>query len=478
MKSKTVKVVLALLLCPLLMFALSLMLPKRYTATVALLLDQNLRVARPDSPVGGIVDKINFGRGRTIATQLDEILGNEVLLNAISKTAEQHPDAFKNEETNGTRYASLLNRLRVDNNKDSDIVELRVTMDDPTIAADTANNIGDAYMDFSRKMSMANGQSALADLDEALNSTKAKLAKVDAEIHRVKTQYNISDAVAAGAMQDKQQKDLEFQIAQTEAQYTGALGELDAARRALSGQEKYIRSNSQRSLNPQAQNLDDQISRVSSDLQALRAKFTDDYPQVRQLSDKLNDLKSLRARTPDSIESGTQQSLNPNYMQFQSALAAAQAKVSNLQNSLGTLRSSSERIRELSRRYPEAEQKLAQLNRERSSLEMAYNQTMQMRSGLEATNSSGREAQAQIVSVALAPGTPSFPNPRVFVLMGLAIGIIISALIVMPKAPDILYTPSASETLALDPSMRPAVGALPEHQEPAARPAIESGRTE
>lgn len=476
MKSKTVKVVLALVLCPLIMFALSLVLPKRYTATVSLLLDQNLRVARPDSPLGNIQDQLNFGRGRTIATQLDEILGNEVLLNAISKTAEKHPDAFKDEETNGVRYATLLNRIRVDNNKDSDIIDLRVTMDDPQLAADTANNISDAFMDFSRKMSMANGQSASTKLQEAIDKSKAKLAKIDAQIRQVKSSYNISDAVSSGAMQDKEQKDLEMQLAQTEAQYTGAVGELAAARRALSGQPKYLLTNSQESLNPQAQGLDDQISRTSSDLQALRAKYTDDYPQVRQLADKLNDLQRLRAATPTRVPSATQQSLNPNYTQFQSAVAQADAKVGNLQNSLATLRASYARIQKQSQIYPEAEQKLAQLNRERASEELAYNQNMQVLSGLDAADSSGREAQAQIVSVALPPGTPSFPNPKVFVLMGLAIGIIISALIVMPKAPDILYAPSATEALALDPSLRSPMGALPEHQEPVARPAIESGR--
>lgn len=479
MKSKTVKVVLALVLCPLVMWALSYMLPKRYTATMALLLDENVRLARPDSPTGFIDEMVQFGGSRSIATQLDQILGTEVMLNALQKTAEQHPDAFKDSAKAAERYANLINRVRVDNNKESQVVSLRVTMDDPQIAADTANNIGDAYMEFSRKLSAAKGGAALTLLDDSLNKNQKELGDIDKQIEGIKARYNIGDPTAAAQISDRNLKDLEMQIANMEAQYTGAVGELASAQQALAAVPKYLISGTRTDINPKAISIDNEIARVSSDLQALRAKYTDDYPQTRQMADKLADLQRERARTPDQINGGTQRSLNPNYTQFQTAVASAQAKASSYQQSLASLRSNYARVQTESRKYPEAEQLLAQLNRRKQNLELTYTQFMQKKASLEVSEGRGREAQAQIVSTALPSGTPSFPNPKVFVLMGLAVGIIISALIVMPKAPDILYAPTATDTLALDPSMRTTAAALPA-QEPvvAGRPALEEGRAE
>src|SRR5579885_416610 len=94
MKSKTAKVALALILCPLVMFVLSFVLPKRYTATMSLMLDPTPVVISQNDPNGTIAEIANMGRGRSVETEIDKLTGSEVLLNAINMTAEQHPKAF------------------------------------------------------------------------------------------------------------------------------------------------------------------------------------------------------------------------------------------------------------------------------------------------------------------------------------------------------------------------------------------------
>lgn len=479
MKSKTLKVLMALILCPLVMFVLAQMLPKRYTATMSLMVDQSIRVAQSDRPDASIQDITQFSRPRSIGTQLDLILGTDVLLNAIQKTAEAHPDAFKDQTKNEDRYASLINRLRVDNNKDSDVVQLRVTMDDPVIAADTANNIGSAYMEAAKKLAVAKGNEALFKLNTSIAKNEKDLARIDDSIQAIKSKYNISDPAAVGQFSDKMIKDTELQIAQTEAQYTGAVGELAAAQRALAAQPKYVLTASDVSLNPAAIDLDNQISRLSSQYEALRAKYTDGYGQVQQIKASLDDLRAKRRATPDSIPARTSQTLNPNFTNFQSAVAQAESKVSSLSNSLATLKASLSQIKAESSQYPLVEAKLAQLQRDKLSIEQTYQRNVQTRDGLDVTGGMSRTTQAQIVSVALPPGSPSFPNPKVFVLMGLAIGIIISALIVMPKAPEVLYSPTPADTLALDSALRTNAAALPENNPPPpSNPALQGGSDE
>lgn len=479
MKSKTFKVILALVLCPVLMLALSYILPKRYTATMSLMLDESLRVAQVDNPMSPFTDMTGFTRPRSISTQIDAITGTEVLLDAINRTAAQHPKAFADETQAEDRYNSLVNRLRIDNNKDSDIVDLRVTMDDPQLAADTANNIGQAYMDLNKKLSSAMGGGALASINDSLSQEQAKLNEINKKIQAIQQKYNISDPMAAGGMQDKLQKDTEASIQQTEAELQGAQAELGSARQSLASTPEYIHANTTVQINPTAMDLDSKISQASSDLEAYRAKYTDDYPLVKQAAEKLADLKRERSHVSQNVVGRSDQTINPNWSQFQSAYAASQAKVQNLQSSLASLKSNYSHILSEGSAYPAAAQQLAQLELDKTAHQQNYQMLMQQKTPLIVTNGSSRMAQAQIISVALPPGGPSFPNPKVFVLMGLAVGIIISALIVMPKAPDVVYTPTIGDQLALDGSIRnPAGSALPQHENDPARPAIEAGKSE
>ncbi len=479
MKSKTFKVMLALVLCPVFMFMLSLVLPKRYTATMSLMLDESLRVAQVDNPMSPFTDMTGFTRPRSISTQIDAITGTEVLLDAINRTAVAHPKAFADQTQAEDRYNSLVNRLRIDNNKDSDIVDLRVTMDDPQLAADTANNIGQAYMDLNKKLASAMGGGALASINDSISVEQAKLDNINRKIAEVQKKYNISDPLAAGGMQDKLQKDTEASIQQTESQLEGAQAELVSAKHSLDSTPEYIQASTVVQINPAVMDLDSKISQASSDLQAYRAKYTDDYPLVKQAAQKLADLQKERSGLTHDVVGRSDRTINPNWSQFQSAYAQSQAKVQSLQSSLSSLKSTYGHILSEGSVYPAAAQELAQLQLDKSAAQQNYQMLMQQKIPLMVTNGSARTAQAQIISVALAPGAPSFPNPKVFVLMGLAVGIIISALIVMPKAPDVVYTPTVGDTLALDgSSIRSTSSALPQSEPDPSRHAIESGKPE
>ncbi len=478
MKSKTAKVIMALLICPIVMLVLSMMLPKRYTASMSLMLDPSLKIVPAADPQAALVDTLNGPRAHTIETEIDKLTGSEVLLGAIQLTADQHPKAFNTQLAAETKYTSLVNRLRIDNNRNSDIVNLSVTMDDPAIAADTANNIAKSYMAFNDKMSAASGSGVLMNVNKQIEDKEQELNDLDSKIAAIKTKYGLSDAAAAGQISDKARTDMRFNLANTQAQYDGAVGELNAAESTLQTTPKYIASSTGTTLNPAAVDLDQKISQTASDLEASRAKYTDDYPLVKQYVEKLNNLRAERAKTPDSVISQRQTSLNPNYTAAQGAVAAAKSKVNSLSGSVSQLQSQLAKMESDSKAYPQAEKELSNLQMKKLTTQQQYQMLVSTKSGIDTSGGSSRKALATVVSFAMPPGTPSFPNPKVFVLMGLAIGIIISALIVMPKAPDIMYVPTAADSLALDnTSMRAA--ALPTTVTPEpepARPAIEPGK--
>ena len=481
MKSKTAKVFMALILCPLVMLGLSFVLPKRYTATMSLMLDPSIAQSNPDNPDAPIVSALNITRGHSIETEIDKLTGTEVLLDAINLTSQQHPKVFLDPDQAAANYADLVNRIRIDNNRNSDIVDVRVTMDDPAVAADTANNIGKAYMNFNDKISAAAGNGALIHINKDLSDKQQDLDEIDAKIAAMKEKYHITDPDATGQMYDKQVKDMQFQIAQVTAQLQGAQGSLSSTQAALQSTPKYLKTESGEQINPVATDLDQRISQTESDLGAARAKYTDDYPQVKQYQEALNTLKLQRAHTPSTILAVVNTSLNPNYTAAQDAFNQAQANVQSYGGNLSALQGKYDELLKEGNTYPEAEKDLAALTMEKTATESQYQLLIQQRQGIDVNGGLGHEALAQIVSIAMPSSVPSFPNPKVFVLMGLAVGIIISALIVMPKAPEVVYAPTVGDALALDAtSIRASANMLPPtapEPEPA-RPAIGQGKAE
>lgn len=473
-KKVYLKVALALIICPLAMYAFSLTLPKRYTATMKLLVDQSFRFTggRAETAVD---DRLNFARSRGVQTQIDYITGADVLLRAVRKTAQDFPEAFADDLAASDLVNSMTNRLRVDVNKESEIIQLSTTMENPDIAAAAANNIGWAYIEETRKLASETGSSALMILTEDLEKDQARLEQIDNQIAKIKTDAGFTDALSTGTMGDRQVIDTESQLESLRAQARGANAEVAVAQASLASIPKYIRISTQTIANPEILSLDSQITRIDSELAAAKSKFTDDHPQVKQLSSTLAQLQKRRASIPAMIEQGVGEQLNPNWIGAQSQLNLAKQRADGLNGQVANLEGSLATMRSGMAKYPVVEEQIRKLERERQALEVTYNQNLTRKTALE-SQGTGRESQARIVSTALAPTTPSFPNTKLFVLMGLAIGIVISALIVMPKAPQVVYTPVPAETLSLNGHHgEPALPRKEEEEEDAPRPAIGTG---
>lgn len=472
MKGKTVlKVALALLLCPLAMYLFSLTLPRRFTASMGLLVDQGIRGQTSERPDAGVRELTEFSRARSLATTLDLMTSSKVLLEAVRRTADKYPKAFPDQEKVGERYASLASKLRVDNNRESDIIQLRVTMDDPEIAAETANQIGYSFLDETMKMAKEGGDAGSTVASEKIATIEKRLAKVDGDIRALKISSGMSNPVTESQIAASSIKEMEFQIARVEAEYNGAMGELAVAEQTLRSTPQYLQSSSTADYNPAIAAIENEISRGEAELASLRNTYTDNHPNVKRAQTAVENLKQRRASLSKTVEGTVQRSLNPNYTAAVQAAANARSRVTSLGGNLGNLRGSLASKKGQSRSYPQVDEQLGKLTREKMNLETNYQIWVQRLDSIEATGT-GRVMHAKIVSPAYAPTNPSFPNTRLFVLMGLAVGIVISALIIMPKAPEIVYAPTPADTLALDPALR---AELMSDAERVTRPAIERG---
>ncbi|HMS53870.1 MAG TPA: hypothetical protein PKA27_00590 [Fimbriimonadaceae bacterium] len=439
MKRRVFLAILVLILCPIMFGLLSFMFPKRYTSSISLLVDQTVRGLEQGNPLAAIDDIIGFGRARSPQTQLEIITGSKVLMRAIETVTPQFPDQFPDRETTAAKVNKLISRLRVDVSRESDVITLRVTSEDSELSAAVANAIGQSFIDISNEMAQENGNTALQVLNKQIDNSKTTLSRIDGEIAKFKGDLGVSDLTVAANGASSTISALELRKANAEGEYEGVIAELDEAERILTETPKELVLGTGSQLNPQLSEALAQLGRAKASYEASRARYLDDHPTVVEQKNQVDAWEKEVSKLSRDIKIREDKGPNPVYQQQIQNVATLKGRKRNLQNQLSQVTSELDYHRSQLNKYSTLEKNLAGLIRDRTVTEANYLQLVQRKDVLEAIGR-GRSNMANIVSPALAYDQPSFPDTRLFILMGVGLGIVLFALILMPKAPTESFT--------------------------------------
>jgi succinoglycan biosynthesis transport protein ExoP len=479
MRGKWWLALIALIVFPFIGVMVANSMPKRYTAGMGILVDTTVKGYDANmSPFGTLDDLSGFSRARSTQTQVKIITGSEVLREAITRTAQRYPDAFRGDNA-GAQFESLLRRLTIDSDQFSDVITVRVTMDNPEIAAETANNIGFAFVDYMQRLARSSGDSALQIINDQLNNSKGRLTAIDEQIANVKKAANMSDPNVQSQSGTSTVALLEQRASELRGAYDGIQAELAVARQSLADTPKYIASSTSTQYNPNLQAIDVDLTRERANLQGLRERYLDDHPVVKEAQSRIAQLEKQRREVKSQIDASSTRSYNSTYQQHQLNVANLTARVQSVRQQLSETENELAKAKSKLENLPDVERQLAGLVRQRQVLESNYLQLEQRREILESTGS-GRRAVAQIVSPALPPSAPSFPDQRLFMLIGLALGIVVSALIIMPRGDQDIYgqwnqkqakglkgrKAAAPAAVGSEPTDAPAIGGAPDDPDP------------
>ena len=438
MRGKWWIALLALVAFPIASALMSTAMEKRYTASMKLLVDTSLKGYDQG---GGIMDPINdilsFTRPRSIDTHVQVLMGSDVLAGAIERTAQRFPKAFAGAKAN-EQYENLVRRIGVETSPLADVITIRVTMLDPAVAAETANNIGFSYIDYTKRLGSEFGDVGLQVLKSQISSLQTKLNDTDNKIKEAKVTAKVIDPAVAGTATSSQVNMLEQKFNDVMGTYEGAKAELASAESSLQSMDKTIVSSEVQQYSPMLQDIEVNLSRAESELQGARARYLDDHPIILDLQARIAQQKKSKANIQKLISAQTTKSVNTNWINQQAVVAAIKGRVAALERQLSEARTALATAQTRLDTFPEVEQKLANLTRQRTVLESSLLQLDQRRESLESMGA-GRQSVARIVSPALPPAVPSFPDMKLFILIGLAIGVIVAALIIMPKGDQDIY---------------------------------------
>jgi protein tyrosine kinase modulator len=186
-------------------------------------------------------------------------------------------------------------------------------------------------------------------------------------------------------------------------------------------------------------NLDSQIESARASLAQLRAKYTDDHPDIKALKDDIARLEKLKkdmgAEAKENLESNSatpaQVAAMSPLMQIQSQLKANKQEVQSLEAKIQQLQAAAQQYQQRLSETPAVEAQMEDIMRDYQSSKKDYGDLTAKKQKSALATSLQRQQQGEqfrIVDPPSLPDKPSFPDRFKFSLVGVAVGIALALL--------------------------------------------------
>lgn len=381
----------------------SLVLPKKYTATASVMLD----VRSPD-PVAGVM-LAGMMTPAYMATQVDLMSSERVARRAIqalklnenAQTREQWiTDTGGQGDFEAWLSDALLTPLEIKPSRESNVISINYSSGDPNFAAALANAFMQAYIDTSLELRVNPARQYSGFFD-----TRAKELRDDVEAAQAKlSAYQRSKGLIATDerldIENARLSELNSQLVMLQA-----LAAESGGRQAQAGtrpeQMQEVMNN------PLVANLSADIAREETRLKELTSRLGEKHPQVVEARARLDELSARlaaatkRASGSVSVNNSVNQS---RVAQVRSELAAQRAKVLQLKS-----------LRD----------EAAVLQRDVENAQRAYD-SMTQRATQSSVESQNTQTNISVIKRASPPLSASSPNMRRNVLVSLFIGVLLA----------------------------------------------------
>ena len=375
----------------------SLLLPKQYTASAAVVVD----VRSPD-PVSGLMLQGMMAPGY-MATQVDIINSDRVAQAVVKGLGMENSPAIQAQWQEATQgkgqlrdwLATLLQKnLDVKPSRESNVININYTGADPDFAATVANAFAQAYIDVNLDLRVAPARQYATFFDEQTKSAREKLEKAQQALSDYQQKNGITSA-------DERMDFETAKLNETSSQLTGVQGQTTDSQSKRSNAKADTLAEVMQS--PLINGLKADIARMEAKLTESKGNLGVNHPQIQRSESELAALRAqLDAETrkiTSSIET-TYQVSKQREAQLQGALASQKARVLVLNKQRDELNVLRRDIESAQRAFEIVSQRASQTN-----IESQTNQT-----------------NIAVLNPAIAPPVPSKPRVFLNVLVSVFLG--------------------------------------------------------
>jgi chain length determinant protein EpsF len=379
----------------------SLLIPKQYTASTAIVLD----VKSPDQ-VTGLVLQGMMAPGY-MATQIDIINSDRVAgavvkllkLDTNTTVQQQWRDDTQGRGDLKSWLANLLQKkLDVKPSRESNVININYTGNDPEFAATVANAFAQAYIDVNLDLRLAPARQYAAFFDEQTKAARERLELAQRALSEYQQKNGITSA-------DERLDYENTKLSETSSQLTGIQGQTTDSQSKRGARGDTVAEVIQ---SPLINNLKADIARMEAKLTESSINLGKNHPQTQRSESELATLKAQLEAETRKINSSIDTTYQVNKLREQQLR--------------GALASQKERVLLLNRQRDE----LNVLRRDIDSAQRAFEQVSQ-RASQSTMESQTNLTNISVLNAASPPVDPSKPklllNVLVSIFMGVLLGI-------------------------------------------------------
>jgi len=405
----------------------TMVLPKKYTSTTVVLVEQ------PTVPVDIVKPVVTNDLNQRLASMKEEILSRS-RLQAIIEKFNLYPQKREKvhiedlvEEFRKSVEVELIQPMQGSVNRQPPGFHVSVTFDNPQLAQQICIEITSMFMEQNLKRREQQSVDTTHFLSQQLDEAKARLDEQDAKLAKFKGQY-------LGSLPEEEQTNLSL-LTGMNTQLEAVTQSLNRAQQdkvltetMLSAQEANWKATQSGQQNPETQ--DQQLAALQDQLTTLLSRYTPEHPDVMKVKSQIEQLKRKMEEEPVAKKptSAAQASLHepPQLQQLRAKLKQDELSIAELTKRQSQIQEQSRAIQARVQASPIVEQQFKELTRNYQTALELYNELLKKRENSAMATDLEHQQQSETFKVLDAPSlplTPSFPKKIVFVGGGLGAGL-------------------------------------------------------
>ncbi|MEN6304609.1 MAG: polysaccharide biosynthesis tyrosine autokinase [Armatimonadia bacterium] len=323
--------------------------------------------------------------------------------------------------------------------RDPDLLVIEAVHRESAFAVAFANEVAEAFVKTSLELRRTESKAAKDFLREAHRRSKEGLDQAQMAAAQYQEQTGIVLPNDEPKLAIEQLTNYQGELKQAQAELASTIAQTENLRAQLRRTPGY-RVTKHQQPNPQRQALVQQLQSNQMALTELRARYTDNWPAVREMTEKIQEIKSELEREPEMINSTTVDP-EPEYATLRHELSASERKIADVRARIAALRATVGSLEAQKQYLP---QKLAHLQRLLDRVELAKISYQNVQAQLEnaSLNEAMKQADAELIDHAAGSSeiSPKLGRMLIFSLtLGLACGVALAMF--LEALDDTLHTP-------------------------------------
>ena len=245
-----------------------------------------------------------------VLTQIQVLYGYKIIAPVLEKIQERYPPET---EEDVIKYESFVqNSLRINNPKDTNIIQITYSAQDPKKVNFVLSELANTYLEYSQQAPQNKQTQGLRFVEMQLPELQDKVSQLEGELKRFRQRHNIVDPESQSRLLTTNLTRLIEKQQENRAQLYQAQIRYGNLQQQLGMDKEQARILAALSQSPRYMSLLAKLREVDTKLAAETTRFTGDNPAIRKLNQERLNLLPLIAEEARTILGNVPQDLSAN----------------------------------------------------------------------------------------------------------------------------------------------------------------------